>query len=908
MSSSVCGKQKNKDKIEMTLFQNRAIGSQVGQLTPMWLRGVLTLTFLLATSILLAQAQSTPPHTTTGVASTAATELTETMPRTLDSGHLFLPPYPNSRDRFGFDSLSNDPITNYDVALLHAGWYTDWGSNINPPHSDRLTYAQLVRFKAGSDPYDPDQVTISPNLPTIAAIAAAHPGSLWMLGNEPDSLYQGTPIYPEVYAHVYHDVYYYIKAQDPTALIANGGIVQPTPCRMMYLDVIWDTYQQAYGERMPVDVWNIHAFILREVYGSWGASTPPGISTSCGIDYGLCQGYDIGIFRDNLIAFRQWMKDKGEQDKPLIISEYGILWPNSYLSGWCGVNPTDTVNQFMTQTFDLFLNESYPDVGYPADDYRLVQAWAWYSLSEDHQYNGWLFKSSTRQISAMGENYAAYTAALSDTIYTDLTTELWVDTAPLNDCPQGTVPLTFTLPVTGIVTNLGKQPANAAVAVPQLDFQTVVSLPARYESDVTPLSLPALEITRSGIYTLTFIADPDHLIADPRRWNNTTTVTVDARADLTISTTTWSVRPAGTFSGTLYVTATIVNREAAATLPVSGSLWLTNTLGTVVLPTRFAIPSLCHGQLATFTEQIPLHGSGVYYLGIEVDTDHHLDERDEGNNQTIVAMDILPDLWNTIAWELKPSLTSSGALTVTLFTWNTGLWSADATSSALSLNTPSGTLLFPEQYFAVPALDVGRNFSTTHTFTLTMPPLDIYQVAARADVTDINNELDETNNLTAMGVPITTAITLYPTATTVMTSASRALVFIFPTGSVTTETRIYLVPFLPFEVSPGPYRPVNAFRLLAYRGASSTTPISMTFTKPITAVWHYSDTEIGDLDEGRLDLFQRATADLWERVGAPPTERWPLENRLQSHILHTGDYFFGSQHRIYLPVITSTTP
>ena len=174
-----------------------------------------------------------------------------TIPQTLNTGQHFLPPYGNPRDRFGFDSGA---LTGYDVAQLHAGWYSNWGASLNPAHPDGLVYVQLIRFHAGDDPNDPAQVTVSPSKATIADIAAAHPGSLWFMSNEPDSVYQGDPIRPTVYAHVYHDFYEYIKGLDPTALIANGGIVQPTPCRLEYLDIVLDTYQTAYGEAMPVDV------------------------------------------------------------------------------------------------------------------------------------------------------------------------------------------------------------------------------------------------------------------------------------------------------------------------------------------------------------------------------------------------------------------------------------------------------------------------------------------------------------------------------------------------------------------------------------------------------------------------------------------------------------------------------
>jgi hypothetical protein len=165
-------------------------------------------------------------------------------PQGVNSGQHFLPPFESARDRFGFDSGS---VSGYDVSLLNAGWYSNWGASVTPPHPDQLVYVQLVRFDAGSDPHDPGQVKFSPGKATIAQVAAANPGSLWLLANEPDSVYQGSPIYPNVYAIAYHDLYAYIKGLDPSALIANGGIVQPTPCRLAYLDIVWDTYLATFG-------------------------------------------------------------------------------------------------------------------------------------------------------------------------------------------------------------------------------------------------------------------------------------------------------------------------------------------------------------------------------------------------------------------------------------------------------------------------------------------------------------------------------------------------------------------------------------------------------------------------------------------------------------------------------------
>jgi hypothetical protein len=156
----------------------------------------------------------------------------------------------------------------------------------------------------------------------------------------------------------------------------------------------------------------------------------------------------------------------------------------------------------MTQTFDLFLYETYPDVGYPADDYRLVQAWAWYSLSDQH-YNGYLFYNDSQQISPMGQAYADYTAALTDTQadYTDLATQLWVNLDPLEHLTP-TVPydaLTVTLPVTGAVANLGKVEATGVVITsPLLGFQATQDVSGRYEEDITPLPFPMLVFTQPG--------------------------------------------------------------------------------------------------------------------------------------------------------------------------------------------------------------------------------------------------------------------------------------------------------------------------------------------------------------------------------------------------------------------------
>ena len=841
-------------------------------------------------------------------AATAALSQPPTV-HTVNTGQHFLPPYPNDRDRFGFDSNAGDPLTNYDVAALHAGWYSDWAASLNPPHPDDLTYVQLIRFKAGSDPHDPAQVTVSPGRSTIARIAAAHPGSLWLMSNEPDSLYQGNPIYPDVYAQVYHEYYYYIKSLDPTALIANGGIVQPTPCRLTYLDIVWDTYQQLYGEEWPVDVWNIHAFILREVYGSWGASTPPGVDRNCGINYKIRDGDDINIFRDNLIAFRQWMKDKGEQDKPLIISEYGVLWPD-WLKDEDGVGfPPARVSHFMTQTFDLFLNETYPDVGYPADDYRLVQAWAWYSLSDDSYYNGYLFYHSSRTISPMGETYAAYTAALSDTRYADLTLSVIspvtdsLEHIPLGD-PYGTT--SVTIPIWAYVGNLGKVPVDDPVPLvtylsPPVTYS--VTAAARYTADIQPFLVATIALTCPAVYEfsdITVAVDPAHTVADPRPWNNVATVTlpsvVDARPDLQL---TRLVSDYLTDAG-LYITITIANGGIWPSPPVSASLVLSDLHGSLLIPiARLAIPPLTFGDEITMTAHLTAPNPGLYALTATVDDAAQVDEQDEANNRVQTTVDLRPNLTVSIV-EGSTCVLGSGDLYVTYTIANAGLTEAAATSGTRSLDNTFGTLVFATERFSIPPLLPGAALTHTCRMSLTSSEEDFYRFAVAVDDDDLLDEMDENDNQALLMVPILVTETLLPDSAAVITSSAGDLVLFVPTGTVTVPTNLEFVPVWPTELPPGLWRAAMAFRLAAYQDGQT---VAYPFNRPLTVTWWYTDSDIAGMDEADLDFFRWDVAS-WQRIGLERTA--PEMNRVRASTWDTGLHAFGWRRKYYLPLIVHT--
>ncbi|MCB0155798.1 MAG: DUF11 domain-containing protein, partial [Anaerolineae bacterium] len=206
-----------------------------------------------------------------------------------------------------------------------------------------------------------------------------------------------------------------IKTADPTAQVGIGSLIEATPLRLKYLDKVWDSYFNQFGYTMgqDIDVWNIHGFILREIKNSWGAEIPAGLTSN---DYDKEEGYlygvsslsaigaahkDIETFKEFTVAMRTWMAERGERDKPLINTEYGIL----YKSDFFGISQQD-VNNYMTDSFDYLLSTTDSSIGYPADENRLVQGWIWYSLNAT-DFNGALFNSS-KALTTFGNNWKSY--------------------------------------------------------------------------------------------------------------------------------------------------------------------------------------------------------------------------------------------------------------------------------------------------------------------------------------------------------------------------------------------------------------------------------------------------------------------------------------------------------------------
>ena len=302
-------------------------------------------------------------------------------------------------------------ITDYALDPLNIGWYSDWGMAFAPQRPGGMDYAQIIRVSPAGYP---------PDWTNVAEIIAVNPGSLWIIGNEPDCISQDNRT-PGEYAAIYHDCYAFIKQHDPTTGIAIGGVVVPTPLRREWLEQVLAAYQDAYGEPMPIDIWNIHVQILQEKRGFWGCGIPAGLSDDEGELYTIMDNADPRIFVQLVQDFRQWMADRGEQDKHLIISEFGVLMPSEYLGYGDRAAGDIVVKQFMTQVFDFLRLARDESTGCPEDGGRLVQRWLWYSLNEPYYdfetqtgMNGALFEANDpTQLTALGEHWLRYMEAFA---------------------------------------------------------------------------------------------------------------------------------------------------------------------------------------------------------------------------------------------------------------------------------------------------------------------------------------------------------------------------------------------------------------------------------------------------------------------------------------------------------------
>jgi hypothetical protein len=350
----------------------------------------------------------------------------------------------------GFDIVSN----------LGAGVYMDFSTHHNPQGPPEVEYLQMVRLhqgralRNGTDICGPDYGFTVTHALTDAEYGLgwyvdAQPGSLWIVGNEPDRRNAQDDICPQQYAVAYHDVYHFIKERDSSAQVAFAGLVEVTPARLQYLDIVWETYLEKYGTTMPVDVWTFHIYVLSESDDGdahIALGTDPNLriphSHICSDPDTICQAEhdDIDLFIEQVLMMRQWMKSRGQQNKPLLLTEFGILKPYNYYGicpgvEWCIPEDPPTcfcdenkqtfhperVADFLEDTFDYLMTASSPTLGYPDDGYRLVQQWLWYRLATKHpeelaHASNVVTIDQPYDFTAVGQRWHDYAASVQETM------------------------------------------------------------------------------------------------------------------------------------------------------------------------------------------------------------------------------------------------------------------------------------------------------------------------------------------------------------------------------------------------------------------------------------------------------------------------------------------------------------
>jgi hypothetical protein len=334
-----------------------------------------------------------------------------------------VPPYiPNEGNpRVGFAAVGHSPSVYPDIRQLNAGAYLDYSMTRKPARPGGMAFMQeilmhqntvcnrLIRDRTACPYVVPYDYTINTTVAEIVNTARANPGTVWLLGNEIDRRDEGrdsnwgpkgkygpvpesgkNEMMPELYARAYHDLYTVIKQADPTAKVAIGSVVEPTPLRIAYLDRIWAEYKRQYGTEMPVDVFNTHVFITKEDCNDYGADVPAGYDGCYGVTWRTDPRFTTDthhinpqIFEEYVRAYRQWMKRIGQQDKPLLISELGVYYKYDWAPYTGTYDKPEVVRDWMLWTSDFLLNTKDDDVGMPADDGRLVQSWIWYSLDDN---------------------------------------------------------------------------------------------------------------------------------------------------------------------------------------------------------------------------------------------------------------------------------------------------------------------------------------------------------------------------------------------------------------------------------------------------------------------------------------------------------------------------------------------
>ena len=339
------------------------------------------------------------------------------------------------------------------LSTFDAGWYLNFSTNQYSTDAG-VEFTPMIRVHQDKDSEGNylNSYTTTPALTDaeLGAKITANPDAIWMIGNEVDRGPQPGEIVgiqddvqPDMYARIYHDAYEFIKLRDPEARISFSGLVQVTPGRLQYMDKVWDAYQAAYGENMPVDVWTFHIYMMPEVDRGTGQANgaasvavgtdvalgklnSDGVQSRCGDPnndtYCFADHDNLTFFDWQVRAMRTWMKDHGQQNRPLLLSEFSLLYPET-IGG--DPFPDEFGQTFSPDRAAAFLHSSFTyldsadivdtNLGYPLDGYRMVQQSQWFSghVTGSGYISNLYFDAALTQISPVGQALQQEMAARS---------------------------------------------------------------------------------------------------------------------------------------------------------------------------------------------------------------------------------------------------------------------------------------------------------------------------------------------------------------------------------------------------------------------------------------------------------------------------------------------------------------
>jgi hypothetical protein len=188
-------------------------------------------------------------------------------------------------------------------------------------------------------------------------------GAWWAAGNEPNDPNQDFRS-PAEYAQFYHDFYQFAKRVDARCKVVPAGLANAD---WRWAGEFRREYYRLYQQYPPADGWNIHNYLLEE----------------------QVDPYDVAEFKRRIVAFRHWMAEIGEGNKPLLLTEFGVL----YGAGCCErpVDSPEKTIRFMRETVRWLAESDY------------VQHWAWFILNNAGDFNGGL--SQEGALTGYGESY-----------------------------------------------------------------------------------------------------------------------------------------------------------------------------------------------------------------------------------------------------------------------------------------------------------------------------------------------------------------------------------------------------------------------------------------------------------------------------------------------------------------------